>query len=429
MIPTNRQDVLDTALEILEDFGTSTGVRGRFVALYLGLRRMGDQIAPLGAGASTAAGDIEEFLDGMYTKSNRAAPFVVLTAPFGGSTSPTAPYGVRSGVTAPGRRYPRNTWRNNFAIQKGIGCPAEAGTIQTLLDNPAGRLACPHMHEDPEGRHVCTIANTNYRGEEHSIWLRMTADGYQRVNLDHPAVTRGYLNPSGRRVPIFPLIAVLYCLAPAGVYPPRAVVGIPDFAADFHFTLDQVQDLFDCDPASPQNAALLVHIDAPAWAPPAAPAPAAPPAPAAVPPVAPPPEIRAAPLPLPTPASQINTGIAAELAVAQDLINNGWEVAYRGNQPFGYDLEARRSDQVLRVEVKSSVSFTYPELRASEWEAAQRHGEECVLAVVDFVGSERQSIWYVRNPAAAATPIERTEVVYRLLRPDLFALKTEAEFL
>lgn len=420
MIPTNQPELLEDALAILEDFATATGVRGRFVALYLGIRLMGDQLPSLGGDVSISASGIEEFLDSMYTKSHRAQPFVVLTAPFGGSTSPTAPYSTRSGVTAPGHRYPTNTWRNNFGIQKGIGCPAESATIEAILANPAGRLACPHMREDPEGRHVCSIQGTSYRGEEHSIWLRMTGDGYQKVNLDLPSVTREYLSPSGQRIPVFPLIAVLYCMTAAGVFPARDIVGIPDFAADFHFTLEQVQALFDCEVASQNNAEFLANLGAPVLRPHRVQRPR---------PGRGPEERAAEPLPELTPAGEINTGVAAELAVAEELIGQDWEVTYRGNQPMiGYDLEARKREEIMRVEVKSSIGFTQPELSSSEWAAAQQYGEEYVLAVVDFVRDNR-SIWYVRNPAAATNPIERTEVVYRLPRPDLVSVKTEAEFL
>jgi Protein NO VEIN, C-terminal len=424
VIPTNEAGILDAALEILLDFGTRTGVRGRFVALYLGLRRMGDRLPGLGEPNSRSASEIEEFLDRMYTKRHRDEPFVVLTALFGGSTSPSAPYSTRTGVTAPGHRYPTNTWRNNFNIQKGIGCPAEPATIQAMLNNPAGRLACPHMREDPEGRHVCSVADTNYRGEEHSIWLRMTGGGYQKVDLNLPAVTRDYLIPSGQRIPVFALIAALYCMSPVGVFPERAVVGIPDFAADFDFTLDQVQALFDCEPTSHDNADLLARLGVPVLRPVAVPSPAPRRRPQAR-------EEEPAPEQLPalTPAGEINTGVAAELAVAEELSGQGWEVKYRGNQPVGFDLEARKGADVLRVEVKSSVGFTQPELTSSEWEAAQRYGEEYVLAVVDFVRSEARAIWYVRDPAAATTPIQRTQNVYRLPRPELVAVKTEPEFL
>ena len=402
---------------MLEEFGRRTNVRGRFVAIYLGFRHMGTDLAALGTTSATSTGVLEQSLDQLFTKTHRPEPFVVLTAPFGGSTSPTAPYSTRTGVTAPGHSYPTNTWRNNFGIQKGIGCPAEPETIRNLLDSPTLRLACPHMGVDPEGRYLCQLEDANYRGEEHSIWLRRTADGFQVVDLDHPAVWDAYLRPDGERIPIFALIAVLYSFAPAAVYPQRATIGIPDFASDFNFALGAVQERFDCDPDSPANARVLAAVSGTT---PLVVAPS--PVPAG--------EEVAPALPVLAPASEINTGVGAELAVADQLIQQGWDVIYRGNQRgFGYDLEATRGNDVIRVEVKSSVGFTSPELLASEWEASQEHGESYVLAVVDFYGSDQQSIWYVRDPANTAVPVERTTTVYRLLRNDVEPLRTDVDFL
>lgn len=420
MIPPNRVDVLESGLAVLAEFGARTQVRGRFVSLYLGLRRIGDGIPALGGNGALPARDLEQFLDRLYTKTHRPDPLVVLTAPFGQSTSPTAPYSSRSGETAPGHNYPTNTWRNNFNIQKGIGCPAEPAVIAGLLNNPARRLACPHMANDPEGRHLCSIQGTTYRGEEHSIWLRMVQGvGYQVVDLNHPTVYQDYLSPGGDRIPIFALIAALYCLAPNDMYPTRERVGIPDFAEDFEFDLSQVRDLFDCDPDSPDNAVVLARVEESAPAPPSQ-QPLAP----TVPP--PPP----APLPLPSPATEINSGVGAELLVAEDLTAVGWNVLYRGNQRgIGYDLEATREDAILRVEVKSSVSFVDPELSESEWLAAQTHGAEYILAVVEFYGSTQQNIWYVRDPAGSAIPVERIVTRHRFPRADVFGLATEAEFL
>src|SRR5207244_3919494 len=120
-------------------------------------------------------------------------PSVVLTAPFGQSFGPTAPYSTRTGIVAPGHRTATNTWRNNFGIQKGIGCPAEADTIRDLLANPAGRLACPHIGI-AEGQQQCGITGTKYRGDEHSIWLRMKgAAGYGCVDLNTESVYAHYL--------------------------------------------------------------------------------------------------------------------------------------------------------------------------------------------------------------------------------------------
>lgn len=422
MIPTARTDVLNASLAILERFGSTVPVRGRFIALYLGLRRMrlNGNIALLGPGNGTSTGDIEQFLDLMWTKTHQPEPFVVLTAPFGGSTSPSAPYSTRSGVTAPGHSYPTNTWRNNFAIQKGVGCPAEPDVVANLLMAPGGRLACPHMAEDPDGKHLCGIANTAYRGEEHSIWLRITQEGYQVVDLDLPSVYDDYLRLHDTRIPIFPLIAILYGMAPIGMYPLRTAVGIPNFVEDFAFDFNTVEQTFDCDPDAAMNAeilALVEGIELPVIAPPSTAAPVIP-----LPPAGELPELRA--------AAELNTGIGAELAVAADLQECGWRVLYRGNQRgFGYDLEATRDEEVLRVEVKSSVGFTTPEMLESEWDSAERHGEEYVLAVVDFYGSALQRIWYLRDPAANAIPIERSVRVFRLVRGDIQPIATDAEFL
>ena len=81
MIPVDRADVLDSSLEILQQFANSINVRGRFVSLYLGLRRMrADQnaaLAELGSPQVTVSNEIEQYLDRLYTKSHREQPFVV----------------------------------------------------------------------------------------------------------------------------------------------------------------------------------------------------------------------------------------------------------------------------------------------------------------------------------------------------------------
>jgi hypothetical protein len=425
VIPPDRVDLLEPALEHLRTFGASPGVRGRFIALYLGLRRMGDEMPRLGSGNHVTTGELEQHLDELYTKTHRPEPYVVLTAPFGGSYSENAPYSTRTGVVAPGHSYPTNTWRNNFGIQKGIGCPAEPAVIADLIQRPLMRLACPHMEEDPEGQHVCGIAEASYRGEEHAIWLRRINGGVQSVDLTVTNVYQGYLMPDGARIPIFPLIAMLYCAAPVSAYPAHATVGIPDFAQDFNFSLAEVERIFDCQPESEANAQLLALLDV-AVAPP----PALPPVPAGDETANAEDLAAAIPLPELAPAGQINSGVGAEIAVANELIANGWAVTYRGNpRGLGYDLEATRSQETMRVEVKSSFGFTYPELLDSEWEAAQQHGAEYVLAVVDFYGSEEQRSWYVRDPAGAAVPIERTTTIYRFVREDIASLATDVDVL
>ena len=422
MIPGNRSDVLDGSLDALRTFAAGGNVRGRFISLYLGLRRMRVEsqgtLAELGSSHVTVASQIEQYLDHLYTKSHRPQPFVVLTAPFGGSTSQEAPYSARSGTTVPPRIYPTNTWRNNFGIQKGVGCPAESDVIMTLLDDPQHRLACPHMALDPEGRHLCSIRDTAYRGEEHAIWLRLSENGYQVVDLDHPAVVRDYLRPNDHPLPIFPLIGMLYCMAAPGVFPTRPQVGIPEFATDFGFTHDQIDTLFDCNPESQLNTAISMSVEdsktvvVQGFT------------------VTTNEELVTDQLPDEPPDAALNTGVGAEIVIARDLQSCGWIVRYRANQPgLGYDLEATRDGQTLRVEVKSSIAFAELVLQDSEWNAAQTYGDHYVLAVVDFYGTAERRVWYVRNPAANAVPVERATFTHRFVRADIEPVKTEVEFL
>lgn len=433
MISTDRLDVLEAGLEVLEGFGSRNRPRGRFILLYLGLRRMGGSLAPMGSAEATSASEIERFMDAMLTKAHRAEPFVVLTSPFGGSPSATAPYSARSGVLAPGHKEKTNTWRNNLQLQKGIGCPAEPETIRTVLADPALRLACPHMSADSADVHRCALAkNARYRGEMHSIWLRKVPGGWQGVDLDDPAVYGSYLKPKGSRIPVFPLIAALYTDASTGVYPARDRVGIPELATDFGFSIEQVESIFECDPGEDDNAAVLGAagtrlVGGEPGPPEGRGASVAEPALSRI---APGREREALPLPELHGPMFANSGLGAELAVANDLVERGWRVAYRGSQQgVGFDLEAQRGDRTLRVEVKSSVASTTPELSESEWAAAREHGVSFVLAIVDFYGSERQAIWYVRDPGTAATPVERVTSIYRLGRGSIEGRRTDGDAL
>ena len=417
MIPTDRPEVLDESLRALQHFANGVTVRGRFVCLYLGLRRMRADstrpIAELGSAEVTGSAEIEQYLDRLYTKRHCPEPFVVLTAPFGGSTSPNAPYSARSGTRAPGRGYPTNTWRNNFGIQKGVGCPAAPNVIRALLDAPQHRLACPHMTSRPDAPHLCSLHDTAYRGEEHAIWLRHAGGGYQVVDLDQPVVFRDYLQPGGRKLPVFPLIAMLYSMTKPGALPDHARVGIPEFVNDFGFTYDQIESLFDCRPESNSNAAIALEIgDSRPFI------------------VSDYGVAEAADVPSEPPYGELNPGVGAEILVARELDECGWKVRYRGNQKrVGYDLEATREGQSLCVEVKSSVAFAELELTTSEWEAAVRLGGQYVLAVVDFYGGAQRRIWYVRDPAGSAVPSPRTSTTYRLARRHVEPVKTEVDFL
>lgn len=101
---------------------------------------------------------------------------------------------------------------------------------------------------------------------------------------------------------------------------------------------------------------------------------------------------------------------ATEQLVGEELGRHGWVVVrpWTNRRPFGYDLKARRGKESLYVAVKSpAASFAPLELTPDEWQHAQKHGQSYVVAVVDFFGSDELRTWYVKDPAATASPIER----------------------
>lgn len=422
MIILDRADVLDRSVDVLQAFARKSGARGRFVALYLGLRAMGDRIAPLGSSRQTPASEIESYLDDMWTKVHRPGERRVLTAPFGGGSPVHQGYSTRTGVVPIGLRYPANTWRNNLGIQKGVGCAAGADVVATLVANPDGRMACPYMQITDAGRHMCGISGTEYRGEEHAIWLRSEAgSGHQVVNLDDQTIFAEYLAPGGHKIPIYPLIAVLYTFALPGFYPARLDVGIGEFASDFNWSISAVEKIFDCNPASEANAFVLDLVSGPL---------AASDGPSIMPLDAPIGDSIDETLPELGEDILLNSGLGAELAVARMLKDYGWRVFYTANQDrLGYDLRAEQGDDLLRIEVKSSIGFVTPELTQSEWDAASRYGDSFVLALVDFYDSDRQSIWFVRDPFTVAQSTPRTVRSYRLLRGSLEDFATDAEML
>ena len=83
---------------------------------------------------------------------------------------------------------------------------------------------------------------------------------------------------------------------------------------------------------------------------------------------------------------------------------------------------ANREESALIVEVKSSISLCTPTLTAKEWNAAQRHGDKYVLAVVDSYGRLGQTITYIHNPAVNIVPMVQPTNIYRLLRNDIATL-------
>ncbi len=410
MIPVASVAAYEAGLAELRLFGESYGARGRFIALYLGLRLMGDRMAPLGSAEHTSSTDIQRFLDLMWTKTHLATSLNVLTAPFGRGGA-NGGYSTVTGALAPGKKSPTNTWRNNLGIQKGVGCVASSSEIAALITREDPRAACPHFVWE-NGGHVCAIYSplTHYRGEKQSIWLARSDAGFQVVDLDEPSAFEPYLRPQGARIPVYALLATLYSFAPPTLYPPRTEVTVPEFEADFSFPPGFVGITFDCDPSSPPNARTLMSAGSAITetAPPSVEDGASEPS-----------LLSPAGAPLPDLPDQImlNSGVQAEIIVGRLLEDAGWIVYHTaGQQGLGYDLRAEANGHVLHVEVKSSVGFVRPVLTASEWRAALELGESFILAVVDFVGTGRQKVHFVHHPAGHMSAVEKQILTYTLPR-------------
>ena len=414
-LPVDDRTLFDRSCSILTEFGRAHQLNGRVIALYLSLRRMRvrSEIAELGSENATPASEIEAFADKMFTKTFREPPRVVLTALFGSTHDP---FKTRSGERAPGNKSTTNNWRNNFQVQKGVGCLATADVVADLVNSSSAAIRddCPFMETRGDGSRWCTVRSrpTRYRDRGHAIHLRQAGNGWQTVDLDLPSVTDPYFPAENGRLPIFPLIGVLYSFSPPGVYPDRAMVDLSDFQTDFGFSEATLERVFDCDPDSAANVSILLGL-APVIAKPV------------VGPKPPRPthsllEQIGDELPVLPPMRELNTGLAAELAVAQDLADQGWTVSYFGNRPgAGFDLLCTRDTQTIRVEVKSSIALCTPELTAHEWTAALQFADGYLLAVVDYVGAGAEAIRYVRDPAGRLEHEERVVSVYRIARSKL----------
>ncbi len=106
---------------------------------------------------------------------------------------------------------------------------------------------------------------------------------------------------------------------------------------------------------------------------------------------------------VPPVAPASNDGTDAEALIAKVLTSQGWRVAfYTNRRGHGFDLWARKGDDVMLVEVKSSTStLDSVALTAGEYAAAQMHSGNYVLACVENIGSESPHVHFVVNPIAS----------------------------
>lgn len=131
----------------------------------------------------------------------------------------------------------------------------------------------------------------------------------------------------------------------------------------------------------------------------------------------------------PPAAPQANSGADSELLIGKVFAAAGWEVVYYNQRRgYGFDLWVRKDGQAFVVEVKSFVgqgaSVT---LTALEFEAANYHGDNFLLVVVEDAATYRPTIRVIQNPAASITFTESQSSQFSAGRAGWLAAAEELE--
>lgn len=418
MIPVNDPALYAAALGQLSAYKRSFGrtYKGRFVQIFLGLKFYQNQLPSMHSGQFVPTAVLQTLLDDLYCKASLPIEACILTL-FEGTYLP------RTGVRRAGHG-PENTWRNNFNLQKGIGCYAPATELESRVFLDQSRASCRHLirgHAAPlaEGRCALCPGRGTYRREDHRKWLRIDPgeNGYAVLDLLDTVNYIPYVAPGGHRIPVVPLIAAMYHdSSPGLVTGVRTSVDVTEFAADFNFSPQEMAAYFDDDRANIYNAALIAlypQIRLVPMQPLAQPAPT--PHPQAGP---------GRPVPQPilvgtqaAPPPGVNTGWEAEQLVASILQQDGWQVYDVSRQKVGYDLIAKKGRRTRYVDAKSSLGLCAPTLTAREWQQAQAHGTDYVLSVVEhFNPVGMNTVYWVPNPAGSCQATASTTTCYSLAR-------------
>lgn len=420
----------EKALQLLVEYRQSAGgqrYKGRFVQVFLGLKFFQQNIPNIHSGTFTPTEVLESSLDDLYSKASRPMESEILSIFM-------ANYLARSGVNRTDRKASSNIWRNNFHIQKGIGCYAgpEELASHTFLEQP--RKECRHLlGEIKDGRCEFCPTEGRYRREGHRKWLRIDpgGNGFAVVDLMNISNFVPYVAPDGRRIPIVPLIQALYHDAKPGLaVGSRTNVSIEDFCLDFNMSEPEFEAYFDQSPTNPLNARLLSEFPTLGYNPPRSTSGGTPSAaPLAGPRTRLGSRAAAAPIPAPvltgtvTPPPRAQNGWEAEQYVFSALQDAGWEVHDVRRQRVGYDLLAKKRRRTIYVEVKSSVGYCSPDFTSREWQQAIAHGEDYVAAIIEsFNPGGSNMIYWITNPAQNCIKMETQTVSHRVTRSSWMAV-------
>jgi len=422
MIPTTNSILFQASLQQLALYKRAVGrnFKGRLIQLFIGLKFYQNQIPSMHSGRFISVEVLQILLDDLYAKSSQPLDSAVLMI-FEGS------YLARTGVTAAGHAGPQNTWRNNFNIQKGIGCYAPANILAGTAFLNQSRDQCQYLSRPQSGLFSgssCNLCSSGtYRNEQHRKWLQIDANhnGYAAIDSSDIQNFQPYVAPLGQRIPALPFIIALYHDAGMGlILSQRQSVDIQDFESDFNLSHAEFSAYFDDSPSNPHNQAVFIVGGNFNYTQAASIQGNIPPQTQAIVQNS---AFAGAPLPAPilsgTPVQppQNNNGWEAQQCAGDALKQDGWTVYDVSRQQLGCDLLAKKGRRTIFVEVKSSLATCAPTLTNREWQQAQRHQSDYILAVVEnFVPTATNTVYWIPNPAVscAANPI--TTLSYTISR-------------
>lgn len=121
---------------------------------------------------------------------------------------------------------------------------------------------------------------------------------------------------------------------------------------------------------------------------------------------------------VPPTAPASNNGADGENYVAKVLRSRGWVVSfYTNRRGYGFDLWARRGDRAMVIEVKSSLSeHGTVSLTPMEYHAAQHHGENYILAIVENLEGGSPLLYMIQNPVGVLQIGRRETTSYAITR-------------
>lgn len=390
--------------------------KGRFTQIFLGLKFYQNEIPSMHANTFVSTEVLQTLLDDLYAKSSRPANDACLML-FDDR------YLARTGLVGRGNSTSQNTWRNNFNLQKGVGCYAPPSELSSLSFLNESRIKCRHLVPARRGSlsgarcNLC-LSGASYRNEDHRKWLRIDpgGGGYAVTDLLTHENFSPYIAPSGLRIPVLPLIVALYHDGEPSLFVgQRPQLDVDDFRNDFNFSLQEFNEYFDDNPTASGNEALISRFPAltsyrratsvasrraatPRHRPPAA--------------------IR-----LPTLSGTVvtppatNSGFDAEQFVAEALRTIRWTVYHVSRQQLGYDLLAKKGSITRYVEVKSSLGLCSPSLTSREWRQADAHGANYVLAIIEnFNALGQNTVYWVPDPVGTCVHTQTQTVNYSIPR-------------